>query len=290
MNRTLVVVTCYRDLGQLLIMFRSIHKFLQPSNIVIVINEDDTFKWSVWFDKYQKYLSAHNVQVYTKADLLPILNDYKSYTNSWLNQQVLKLLISSKITTQEYVILDSKNFFIKDTNLADITSRSRDNIDANNGSIPWISNIASSLRKLLTTDMLRDGRLLLQTPQTPYIMNTEYVTQLIDYYGGPTQFIEWFYITTENIYVTFNATNADKSFEPFISEFYLYELFCGLHLLVDVSGIVRYNNWVFWARDNIPAVPIGKIPEHIYVGGIHKKYIDQMPQAAIDAIYNYFEI
>jgi hypothetical protein len=273
-------------------MFKSIEKYLKRSRIVIIINEDDTFKWSVWFDNYQKHLSNHIVDVFTKADLIPDLsNKYKTATNSWIAQQMLKLSVCSKITTPEYVILDSKNFFVKNTNLdTDISSRSKDNIDAGNQSVAWISAIASSLKKTLAADMLRRGRLLLQTPQTPYLINTEYANQLVQYYGGVDGFVEWFCLTAENIYVTYNCTNIDKNLEPFVSEFYLYEVFCGIELLVDVSGSIRYNNWVFWASDNIPSVPINEIPDDIHVGGIHKKYIEQMPQADVDAIYKYFDL
>jgi hypothetical protein len=116
----LATVTCNRDFQQLLLQAESIGKFLEPCTHVIIINEPNPdlnfyYKWLV------PYYRNHNLLIYPAIELS------KSYPDgnpiySWTTQQVHKLLIAHGIyykSDEDYVLLDSKNFFIKPTKLSD---------------------------------------------------------------------------------------------------------------------------------------------------------------------------
>jgi len=113
----LVTVTCNRDFNQMLLQAESINKFLKPySNHYVIVNEPNP-DLNFWFEWLGHHYTNH------KLHLLPSINhDYgnihlqKSSTNGWITQQLQKLLISYLIN-DDYVILDSKNFFIRETDM-----------------------------------------------------------------------------------------------------------------------------------------------------------------------------
>jgi hypothetical protein len=117
----LATVTCDRDFSQLLLQAESIQKFLEPCKHVIIINE-----YRPDFDFYKRWLEPY----YTKHELVllpridysyPIEGFKTSLHNSgtaveWRRQQLQKLLLAYEFE-DDYVLLDSKNFFVKDTSL-----------------------------------------------------------------------------------------------------------------------------------------------------------------------------
>lgn len=117
----LATVTCNRDLPQLLLQAESVQKFLAPCKHVIIINEENPD-----LDFYKRWLSPY----YTKHELeiLPRIEYFYPVTGfrksiayfgtgvEWRMQQLQKLLLAYKFD-DDYVLLDSKNFFIKDISL-----------------------------------------------------------------------------------------------------------------------------------------------------------------------------
>lgn len=116
----LVTVTCNRDFNQMLLQAESINKFVKtPCHHYVIINEPevDLKFWNRWLSKYYTTHTLH---------LIPrIVYDYEKYglasfdNNAhvgWKTQQLQKLLIAYLIN-DDYVILDSKDFFINDTNI-----------------------------------------------------------------------------------------------------------------------------------------------------------------------------
>jgi hypothetical protein len=274
-NRTLVVVTCYRDLNQLLVLFKSVNLYLEPSNIIIIVNEDDDMKWLVWYDRH-KILPQHNVEVIFKNDLFPASShSMESYNDGWVTQQILKLIIATKVVTPEYVLLDTKNFFIKPTSLDSIKQmQAADYFKSIGRDILWVSAVASKLTYPLTKLTSARGGLFLSDASTPYVINTSYAERLISHFGGLEQFVTWFLTTVESLWACVETAPDDLELDVFISEFYLYELFCAIELGVDYTDCIKINNATFWpdgrySRDDIDDC-IDNIPDDVYVGGIHR--------------------
>lgn len=291
-ERTLVVVTCYRDLKPLHVMFRSIKKYLEPSNIVIVVNEHHDMKWLTWYDRTSVLLSKHNVKVVYREDFIDSsLNKLNLKLDGWWLQAILKLTASSVVDTDEYVLLDSKNFFIRPTSLEKIKRRFGTDVFTDIGwDIGWISAVTSRLSNPLINLLSPDYKLLLDSSETPYIINTSHARQLVKHFGGLHDFVKWYLTVCYNTFACRLATPPEDKRRVFVSEFYLYELFCSLELGVKHIGEVEKNSWVLWNKKyaQIPKEPIDQIPESIHVGGIHRDYINESTKLEIDSIYNYF--
>lgn len=294
MERTLVVVTCYRDLKPLHVMFRSIKKYLEPSNIVIVVNEHDDTKWLTWYDHTSVLLSKHNVKVVYREDFIhSSLNKLNLNLDGWWLHGILKLTASSVVDTDEYVLLDSKNFFIRPTSLEKIKRRFGTDVFTDIGwDIGWISAVTSRLSNPLINLLSPDYKLLLDSSEMPYIINTSHARQLIEHFGGLHDFVKWYLTVCYNTFACRLATPPEDKRQVFVTECYLYELFCSLELGVKHKGEVEKNSWVLWNKKyaQIPKEPIDQIPESIHVAGIHRDYIKESTKLEIDSIYSYFDL
>lgn len=104
----LVTVTCWRDHRQMFLQAESIKKFLKPCRHWVIINDlPDVLKKteSVWRKHLPIFYKNHDLKI-----LVPEwdCSEYLTYHR----QQVLKFWIS-KYIDDDFLILDSKNFFIK---------------------------------------------------------------------------------------------------------------------------------------------------------------------------------
>lgn len=118
----LATVTCNRDFQQLLLQAESVQKFLQPCKHVIIINETspDLVFYHKWLDRF-----------YTNHELIlrpripyhyPVEGFRRTVSNDgssieWQIQQLQKLLLAYEYE-EDYLLLDSKNFFIKPASLS----------------------------------------------------------------------------------------------------------------------------------------------------------------------------
>ena len=310
MEKTLVVVTCLRDCDQLYMMFKSIEKYLSPCKFVIVVNEDDNgvVLWNEWYTTNKHHLSKHQVQVFTRKEVLPEQvvewhTDNKNVVwaedNGWLSQNILKICIAEKITTKEYVLLDSKNFFIKPTKLTDIHRHQKQRVFTSFYNVDeysyvwgkdWIIAVASKLGLPLTPTLNNNGEIELRAPSTPYTITTRYALELLDYFGGALNFNKWFLTTRFNMERCFWSTHRPQDAgHPLVREFYLYDLFCNMKLGVDESGDVEYNSWVLWSKKTeSQQITIHEIPDFVHVGGIHRNYIAESSEQEIKDVYEYF--
>jgi hypothetical protein len=111
----LVTVTCNRDLTAMILQAESIQKFLNPCTHWVIVNENIPN-----LDKWHKALSPFYIN--HKLKLLPRLYDApEDYSDidakwGWRMQQIQKLYVAT-ILEDDYLILDSRNLFIKNTDL-----------------------------------------------------------------------------------------------------------------------------------------------------------------------------
>ena len=109
----------------MLLQAESIQKFVEPCNHVIVVNEDkpDIDFWYRWL---KPYYNNHNLSIipripyYFPTSFLGTgFNQSPSgdaSSNGWRTQQLQKLLLAYDFE-DDYLLLDSKNFFTKKTNI-----------------------------------------------------------------------------------------------------------------------------------------------------------------------------
>lgn len=107
----LLTVTCSHDKLQMLLQAESIQKFLSPCTHWVVI-DDSVISTEEWLTLLSPY--------YTKHKLI-IVDGFKINSNfddkgGWVRQQYHKFAAFEYIKN-DYLILDSKNFFIRETNI-----------------------------------------------------------------------------------------------------------------------------------------------------------------------------
>lgn len=106
----LVTVVCKRDFDvkQLILQAESIQKFVEPCTHWVVINELDA-DLNFWHNILDRFYTSHTLKIWHPENIAQLI---EQVPNGWDRQQVLKFLIADKLD-DDYIILDSKNFFIK---------------------------------------------------------------------------------------------------------------------------------------------------------------------------------
>lgn len=272
MSRTLVIVTCDRDRWELELLCRSIHKYLEPSRIIIVCNEyNDTYDhWLPWFKKRcEPLLYKHKIRIMKKHDFWNSEHEshlHEQQLEGWVDQQVIKLSISKFINTPEYICLDSKNFFIRPCNT--MTIKQQEPVDSS-----WMGEWRENWVKICCDEfgITYPGMTIKLTVNiTPYIVGINQARSLVDYFGGMEKFFVWF-----------STICIPDKISP--SEFFLYELWCIKNGVrpIKSSTYVRSNVLALWAdihhvklnwkvKDYIKNIKSEIELNNIHLVGLHK--------------------
>jgi hypothetical protein len=112
-NMELVTVTCLRDLPEMLLQAESISKFLEPCIHWVIINEEH-INHSFWEEHLRPYYKNHQLNI-----IFPDWNTISCSSSGYTKQQFYKFDISRHIQSSKYLILDSKNFFIRSCKIID---------------------------------------------------------------------------------------------------------------------------------------------------------------------------
>lgn len=163
----LVTVTCNRDRWLLELQALSL-KHINSCNINIVINEDDTSDWLDWFETIKPLYNKFNLRILSKKD-------FTSVNNGWISQQLIKLYFSQH-TSDDYIVLDSKNFFAEKIDLSSYLNPRR--IET--------KNFYSLQQELEIKNVV--------PASTPYRLNPNIVKDLINSYNN---FENWFLSLSE---------------------------------------------------------------------------------------------
>jgi len=110
----IVTVAFDRDFDQLLLQADSINKYLKTKSTHWVVVESTNKSHQEWEDKLSPFYTFHELK-------LMFFGDFQYPIWGYFRQQILKLLISKYIRAESYLILDSKNFFCKETTEEDIS-------------------------------------------------------------------------------------------------------------------------------------------------------------------------
>jgi hypothetical protein len=86
-----------------------------------VIIEDSKLDLKTWHDILSPYYKHHHLHLISGASLLPLdCYDRDTYKkNGWHRSMLCKLLVAKTIQSKKYLILDSKNFFVRKQSLDD---------------------------------------------------------------------------------------------------------------------------------------------------------------------------
>ena len=157
----------------------SIQKFLEPCKHVIIVNQDnpDIDFYHRWLDPYY---TKHELVIIPKIKYNYPVKGLQQNLNligtgiEWRIQQLQKLLLAYEYE-EDYLLLDSKNFFIKSTNLD-----SWENIFGCGKLTSQLKSVNSksifSLTGEIYSDLLNVSTKQLLAPATPFKINKELLT------------------------------------------------------------------------------------------------------------------
>jgi len=230
----LVTVTCVMDQQAMILQAESIHKFLSPCTHYVIVNEinPDLVQW-------RKLLASYYV---THKLILLRFTEYEG--SGWHTQQTFKLIVGEHID-DDYLILDSKNFFIKPCQLSEWEGRYGD------GTIRNLHDkedfIAASFRYSEKLNLPPLTRCL--NMGTPFVISNRVIMRTTNYNG----LVRWF----------------NDQQDILNSEFVLYSYLLGDELPV-TDTIKWHKSW--WKED---IINIDNCPDHIKVLGVHRDIVDK---------------
>jgi len=175
------IIACLRDFELFELQCRSIKKYLSIDEVNIVINEPTDCLKS-FYRLYKKkikliFQDTHTVNFIEKTKYLPENKVSPGY-KGWITQQILKM---SCLDTQPYVVLDTKNIFIRPTSMSEF-------VNANRYKIEYMQNykeFAYICNEYFPASHCRGA-------STPYIINPEVCKKIYDTLGGYDAFVNWF--------------------------------------------------------------------------------------------------
>lgn len=218
----ILIVTFAGDLPLLKLQLESINKFLEPCMIDIIVNEPSSAYVRNQAQPWITRMKHHDVMIHSGEDNLNFLygDRYRYDYTSWHCQQIHKLI---NHLDEPYVVLDTKDIFIKPTSLADITKHQpkwflrddkRTHIDFLK--FAWEAFLLSG-----RTDIYEADRkfVRLRSFVTPFYMDPRIIKNVLkDCFDGSLEdFVSWFF-----------------SFD-FPSEFLLHDIFDQKYKLTDPS-------------------------------------------------------
>lgn len=239
----LVTVTCNRDYKHMVLQAESIQMHLEPCVHWVIVNELNPDK-NFWKNSLQPF--------YTKHKLNLIFPEYFPTGRGWIRQQMYKFWIH-KFIKDDYLILDSKNFFIRpcslslwDNFLDEINVVLLNKGDKFDDGLFELSSLYSNYLKI--PEVRRTIRI-----HTPFVFKS----MILDTIPNFDNFLEWFSDT-----VVFLKDDPSA----FQSEFFLYSM------LVEHLGLLdkNFKKRKHWAYHDLCLWPNNKEKLYPYLDNIHR--------------------
>lgn len=238
--KNLVTITCLRDLSQIILQAKSIEMFLNEKEHWIIINEYTEDK-NKWIDILKPLYHKNKLHLLFLDDFMP-LNSERGYVwskyTSYSRQLYLKFLAFSYIK-QDYLILDSKNFFTMKTDLEqwkNITGCGK-LIKYNSPGYEHFTDAIDTYEKYIGVSRKK----CYLTPHTPFVFRKNALTSILSRYDGMDNFIKWF----ESI----RLPNLEKHKGTWCenlgwhSEFLLYSCFLSEKDMISSDGYLYLTLW-----------------------------------------------
>ncbi len=190
----IVVVSCLRDIKLLELQAQSISKWLtEKHDIYIIVNE--TVLANEWTNQFnlrcRNWYHNHNLTILYKQEFDCFWSKNPSARwAGWDNQQLLKLVISSKLNSPCYFVLDSQNFLIKPWSTSNYSFDSKTPGRKNLYSMNQNTWIEYSTALGLPTSIPKHP---VMTISTPIYLRNDLVNSLIEHFNGLKEFSSWFF-------------------------------------------------------------------------------------------------
>lgn len=257
----IVTVTCLRDIDDMLRQAESIEKFVEPCTHWVIVNDNniDLFK-----EVLSQYYSRHFLNLINFSDYL--LNKINC---GYKRQQVLKLRMA-KFLKEKYLVLDSKNFFIKQTNLNEFENQIGSGLLERVNCDHLFYSTIEQYKTILNYTKLDNLHLAIQTPFVidPDILNSN--------------------LNLENLLYQFSKIT------PHMSEFFLYSLMYEKYKGVRISEEIEKSSksihyTAFEKIRSIENIIQMTYNSNVKVLALHRNYVNAIDNKEIE-IFNKFLI
>ena len=119
----IVTVTCDRDIHLALLQAHSINEFLRGTHTHWVVIENSQRSFEYWKSSFQPLYKKHNLHLVQGKELI-----LSNHLPGYIRQQILKFVIAEKISSKDYLLLDSKDILLRETELQDWGSEEGNNL------------------------------------------------------------------------------------------------------------------------------------------------------------------
>ena len=203
----------------------SIHQYLEPCNIHIVINEDNIDEVKNHIDFIVRRMRQHNVKIWSRQEILP----YKINKQGWWHQQLIKLFMPLK---KDYVVLDCKDIFIKKTSLNDLIKTNAFNQPNLIGCPTWgqfFEPVNEFVGKHFKNKISARE---IKGIQTPRLIKKTVVDKIESFFKTREEFVEWFmsfklpseFILYDTVSLYMNIKDNERYHEDFLGSTWNQEM------------------------------------------------------------------
>lgn len=256
----LVTVTCDRDFNQMVLQSHSIDRFVISGMPIThwVIIESSNKSMQEWEDALSPFYQRHNLKLILGSSLIKVDEKIHGY----FRQQMLKFLIVNLVNDDTYLVLDSKNLFVRHCNLDKWPVEEGNNYLGFRGQIIIYEDYIDYLENLF-------GRCpnYFWHPITPFLMKKEVVKLILD---------------KINVYEILNKSKINHE----VSEFVLYKFFVKKDKLIPL--VTQFDHCLWGKTSQVPnpaewidylvsdrAVTLNL--ENVAMLSFHRKYMIKQP-------------
>lgn len=257
----LLTVTCSRDKLQMLLQAESICKFVEPTTHWVIVN-DPVVVLSEWESLLSPYYTSHQIKLINANDL-PV--SFDNSKGGWSRQQTYKFLAYTLIK-DDYITLDSKNFFIKHCSTSEWNNIIGCGSLANFKNLPWEETIDFYSNYLNIEKHYEHLSII-----TPFVFHKT----ILDKIDNFDNFVNWF------------------AGQPVIeSEYLLYSALCYKHECFPNYGKLSPKSHTITAKYNFSDFNFFKnfyMTDHIKVAGLHFKFLEKLSNSEKFEVINWLD-
>lgn len=181
----LVTITCKEDLELCVYQLKSIHKFVEPCTVNVVINETDVKFARMLLKRQTRVMYKHKIKFWSRT---AIIKTDKTFKNGWISQQLLKLLIP---LPDDYIVLDCKDIFLKPTKITDIAKLHYKNQPDPSTCKSWGNFYNEANNVLYKTYPIKINPKEINGIQTPRLMKKSVLEEIGKVWKSKKKFINW---------------------------------------------------------------------------------------------------
>lgn len=249
----LVTITCKEDIELCVYQLKSIHKYVEPCIVNVVVNELDIKFANIIINKQKKRMPRHTIKIWSRDQVFETDITFK---NGWISQQLIKLLMP---LDNDYIVLDCKDIFLKHTLLSDIIKLQYKSQPNPKVCKTWGEFFSTIHKKTLHSRYETNLKIIgnnINDIQTPRLIKKSVILEIISIWKSKKKFIRWW-----------------SKLTCIMSEFMLYDYiaYCKNENLPNNQRFKDHEIIGIWNMNIYHKVDLKSIKEETRILKIHKR-------------------